>query len=156
MPSIRTRSIAAALLPLALALALPAAAQSTRAQAQLPAWEQLTDAQREALVAPVRQRWNDNPDARARMLEHAERWQQMGPEQRERARRGAERWRQLDPEKQEALRALFARMRALPEAEREALRGKWERMTPEQRRAWVKANPAPPGMHGPPEPPPRD
>ena len=45
----------------------------------------------------------------------------------------------------EALRALYAHMRTLPETGREALRGEWKRMTPEQRRAWVKAHPAPPG-----------
>ncbi len=150
MPTIRFPVIAAALLPLALAIALPAAAQSATGDAQLPAWEQLTDAQREALIAPIRQRWNDHPDKRGHMLAHAERWRDMGPEQRERARHGAERWRQLDPEKREAMRALYARMHALPEAERQALREQWGKMTPEQRRAWVKANPAPPDAPKPP------
>lgn len=145
MPTIRLPVIATTLLlPLALAIALPAVAQTAAGTTQLPAWDQLTDAQREALVAPIRQRWNDNPDKREHMLAHAERWREMGPEQRERARHGAERWRQLDPEKREAMRALYARMQALPEAERQALRTQWEKMTPEQRRAWVKANPAPP------------
>ena len=147
MPNIRISALVALLLPLlSLAAALPAAAQATGAEESrdLPAWEQLTEAQRETLVAPVRQRWNDHPEKRERMLSHAERWQEMGPEQRERARRGADRWRQMDPEKREALRALYARMRSLPEAEREALREEWKAMTPGQRRAWVKANPAPP------------
>lgn len=146
MPTIRTRSITALLL--ALAFALPAAAQPSDSAAPLPAWDQLTQAQREALIAPMRQRWNDHPEKRAHMLGHAERWQEMGPEQRERARRGAERWRQMDPDKREAMRALYARLRTLPEAEREALRAEWRAMTPEQRRAWVKANPAPPEASG--------
>lgn len=145
MPNIRSRSIAAILLPLALALALPAAAQS--ADTALPAWDQLTEGQREVLVAQVRQRWDDHPDKRAHMLAHAERWQEMDPAQRERARRGAERWRQMDPGKREAMRALYARLRTLPEAERDALREQWRGMTPEQRRAWVKRNPAPPETH---------
>lgn len=149
MPNIRNRSIACALLAVALALPAAAAPPATAGDAPLPAWEQLSDAQREALVAPLRQRWNDHPEKRARMLSHAERWQQMGPEQRERARRGADRWRQMEPEKREALRALYARMQALPEADREALRRQWEAMTPEQRRAWVKANPAPPASRDP-------
>ena len=144
MANIRIRPAAAALLALLLALALPAAAQSTgQDEPPLPAWEQLSDAQREALVAPLRQRWNDHPEKRARMLAHAERWQQMGPEQRERARRGADRWRKMDPEKRQALRALYAHMQDLPAAEREALRKRWREMTPEQRRAWVEAHPAP-------------
>lgn len=147
MQNIRIRSTLGAAVLLALAMAIPAAAQA-QAQAQdgavPPAWEQLTDAQREALVAPLRKRWNDHPGKRARMLEHAERWQQMDPAERERAHRGAERWRRMDPEKREALRALYAHMRSLPEAERDALRKEWSRMSPEQRRAWVKAHPAPP------------
>ena len=142
MPNIRTRTILAALLWTLAALA-PAAAQPVREGAPLPEWDQLTEAQREALIAPVRQRWNDNPGKREHMLAHAERWQEMGPEQRARARRGAERWRQMDPEKREAMRALYARMRALPEAERQALRERWRAMTAEERRAWVSANPAP-------------
>lgn len=147
MPNIRTRSaLAAALLPLALALALPAAAQSPRGEAATappPAWDQLTDAQRELLVAPVRERWNDNPDKRARMLAHAERWRDMPPEQRERARRGVHRWEGMEPEERDAMRALYAHMRTLPEAERSALRERWKAMTPVQRREWVKAHPAP-------------
>lgn len=142
MPNIRTRSTAALALLLPLALALPAAAQSPAA-APLPAWDQLSDAQRESLVAPLRSRWDDNPGKRAEMLEHAERWQKMDPAERERARRGAERWRQMDPEKREAMRALYARMRTLPESGREALRKQWQEMSPEQRRAWVAANPPP-------------
>lgn len=153
MPKLRIRSSAAALLLVLSAAVLPAAADPTRDDAIPPAWEQLSDAQREALVAPLRQRWNDNPGKRARMLEHAERWQQMDPEQRASARRGAERWRQMDPEKRDALRALYAHMRTLPEAERETLRRSWETMTPAQRRDWVSAHPAPPEAPRPPSPP---
>lgn len=144
MPNIRARSIIAFLLPLALALALPAGAQPVGDAPALPAWDQLSETQRQALVAPMRQRWNDHPEKRARMLAHARRWQEMEPGQRERAHRGAERWRQMDPDKREAMRALYARLRTLPEPGREALRAEWRAMTPEQRRAWVKANPAPP------------
>ncbi|MEN1941845.1 DUF3106 domain-containing protein [Luteimonas sp. MJ246] len=144
MPNLRILPIAATLsLALSLAAALPAAAQPAQ-DAALPAWDGLTPAQRDALVAPVRQRWNDHPEKRAHMLSHAERWQEMDPGQRERARRGAHRWQQMDPEKREAMRALYSRMKALPEAEREALRTQWKAMTREERRAWVEANPAPP------------
>ncbi|GHD74586.1 hypothetical protein GCM10007164_25480 [Luteimonas padinae] len=152
MPNIRIRSATAALMLALATIALPAAAQE-RGDAALPAWDQLSAAQREALIAPLRQRWDDHPGKRAHMLEHAERWQQMAPEQRERARRGAERWRQMDPDKREALRALYAHMRTLPEAERDALRKEWGAMTREQRRAWVEAHPAPPEASGPPAPP---
>ena len=56
---IRTTVLALALWPaLALAQAQPAAAP-------LPAWEQLTPAQRNALVAPLRERWNAAQNLRA-------------------------------------------------------------------------------------------
>ena len=142
MPNIRIHALAAALL--VLALALPTASLAADGSRTLPTWEQLTTEQREALVAPIRQRWNDHPEKREHMLSHAERWQEMDPGQRERARRGADRWRKMDPEKREALRALYAHMGTLPEPEREALRTEWKQMTPEQRRARVKAHPAPP------------
>ena len=100
--------------------------QARPAAAAMPAWEQLSPAQRELLVAPIRERWNANPDERARMYEHAQGWQSMTPEQRARARHGMHRWERMDPERREQMRALFEKMRA---------------MSPEQRRAWVQANP---------------
>ena len=50
--------------------------------ATMPAWEQLDPAQREILVAPIRERWNANAAERGRMFAHARRWQEMTPEQR--------------------------------------------------------------------------
>lgn len=119
----------------------------------LPAWEQLTPAQREMLIAPVRERWNTQPDERARMLERAQRWQQMTPEQRKRARHGMQRWEHMSPEQREQMRALYAKMSTLDGEQRKALKAQWRAMTPDQRRAWVKANPAPADL---PPPPPRD
>ena len=75
--------------------AKPAPAASARApaaEAPLPAWDQLSAEQREALVAPLRERWNAAPAERARMLERARRWESMPPEERERARRGMRRF----------------------------------------------------------------
>lgn len=113
---------------------------ATGAAANLPAWEQLTPAQRDLLVAPLRERWNTRPDDRARMLDHARRWHEMTPEQRQRARRGMHRWEKMDPAHRERMRALFDRMRGMDQAERKALRARWHAMTPEQRKAWVEAN----------------
>lgn len=107
----------------------------------LPEWDQLTAQQREALVAPVRARWNSEPERRARMLRHAERWQQMSPEERERARHGMKRWRGMSPERRDEARALYQRMRAMPEEERSALRERWKDMSGEQRRQWLEQNP---------------
>src|SRR3546814_18723884 len=73
----------------------------------MPAGEQLTQAQRDAVIAPLRARWNDNPEKRRRMYRHAQRWQDMTPEQRERAHRGMTRWRPMEPAPRAQDRALF-------------------------------------------------
>lgn len=137
-----------ALVMLGLLTAAPAFAANPPA-APLPAWEQLSPAQREQLIAPVRQRWNAEPAQRQHMLERARRWQQMTPEQRKHARHGMHRWERLDPAQREQMRALFENMRGLPPEQRAALKQRWKQMTPEQRRAWVqehppKARPLPP------------
>lgn len=129
--------------PLLLALALIATPLLAQAQDRqpLPEWDRLSEAQRQALVSTVRDRWNDEPEQRARMLHHAERWQQMTPEQRRRAHHGMKRWQHMSPEGREEARALHQRMRDLPQAERDALRERWKTMTPAQRRAWLEQNP---------------
>ena len=43
------------------------------APSTLPAWDALSPAQRDLVIAPIRDRWNANPDARKRMYEHARR-----------------------------------------------------------------------------------
>lgn len=107
----------------------------------MPAWEQLSPVQRDVLVAPIRQRWDSNPDQRARFYQHAQRWQQMTPEQRARAHDGMRRWEQMPPEKREQMRALFQKMRTMTPEQRKALRDQWHEMTPGQRKAWMQANP---------------
>ncbi len=107
----------------------------------MPAWEQLTPAQQATLLAPIRERWNENPGERARMYERAQRWHSMTPEQRKRAHRGKRRWDHMDPEQRTQARALYQKMRTMPQEQRHALRDEWKAMTPEQRRAWVERNP---------------
>ena len=106
----------ATVLALSLLCGAPVFAQTTPVQharpaaeaaRSFPAWEQLSVAEREMLVAPIRERWNSKPEARARMMEHAQRWQTMTPEQRQRAHRGMKRWRHMSPEQREQTRALF-------------------------------------------------
>ncbi len=138
----------------------PSAAQSA-ATTPLPAWEQLTQAQRDELVAPMRERWNANPDERARMLERANRWHAMPPEMRDRAHRGMKRWEHMDPAKRAEMQALFERTRDMPKqqkretyalyhamrdmtpAQRETLKQQWTAMTADQRAQWMRDN-APP------------
>jgi len=136
--------------------ASPATARRGGGPQALPPWEQLTPAQRELLVAPVRERWNASPDDRARMLERARRWQEMPPGQRARARRGMKRWEHMDPATRAGMRILFERtrgmspqqrretfalyhnMRRMTPEQREALRKRWAEMTPAQRQEWMR------------------
>jgi len=116
-------------------------AQST--PAPLPEWEKLTPQQREALIAPVRDRWNREPDERRRMMERAQRWQALTPEQRAQARHGMKRFEGMNPEQRRQARALYGRMKTLTPEQRADLREQWKKMTPEQREAWMRDN-APP------------
>lgn len=124
----------AAILMMGLVLAAPAMAeQAASAPAGYPEWNKLTQEQRQALIDPVRSRWNDNPDMREEMFKRAQRWQRMTPEQREAAHRGMQRWENLTPD------------------QRKAMHEQWKAMSPEQRRAWLEAN----GPRMPPPPKPR-
>ena len=126
--------------PLALLL-LSLSASSWAQTTALPEWDALTPQQREALIAPLRDRWNNAaPPQRERMLQHGQRWQSMTPEQRELARRGRHRFENMTPAQREQARALFAQMRSMTPEQREALRERWGKMTPEQRQEWLKAN----------------
>ena len=107
-----------ALLALLAAFSTAPAFASDPPAATLPAWEQLSAAQREQLIGPVRERWNAEPAQRARLLRHAQRWQQMTPDQRQHARHGMQRWERLNPDQRTQMRALFERMRGLPPEQR--------------------------------------
>ncbi len=124
-----------------------ASAQSTApapATPALPEWDKLTPAQRETVLAPLREHWNDAaPDERARMFGHAQRWQQMSPQQREHAHDGMRRFEHLSPEQREAARALFFKMRGMPPEQRKQLIDQWKAMTPQQRQQWLQQNPPP-------------
>lgn len=118
-------------------------AQAQPAGAQYPDWDRLTPAQRATLVAPLRDRWNSNPDERARMLERAQRWETMPPTQRDRARHGAQRWEEMSPEQREQARALFHAIRGMDKGSRANFLAQWRQMNPQQRADWTKAHPAP-------------
>lgn len=119
-------------------LAVPTMAQEAAPapSSSYPEWDKLTGEQRQALLAPIRARWNDNPDMREEMLKRAQHWQQMTPEQRQAAQRGIRRWENLTPE------------------QRKAMHEQWRAMSPEQRRAWIEVHgpkppPGAPGTEGP-------
>lgn len=126
-----------------LAPMLAMAQAATPSPASLPEWDQLDPVQRDALIAPLRERWNREPGERARMLTRAERWQAMPAGQRERARHGMHRWEGMPAAQRTQARALFHAMRGLDEAQRRAFLAQWRQMTPQQRIEWVAAHPAP-------------
>ncbi len=118
-----------------------AAAPALAAPPPLPAWDQLSDDQRETLIAPTRERWNTDPARRQQLLERARHWQQLGPQQRKHAHHGMKRWEHMSPEQRTHARALYRAMRPLDPASREAFKARWRAMTPEQKNAWLEANP---------------
>ena len=118
-------------------------AQAQPAATQYPEWDKLGPAQRDALIAPLRERWNSNPDERARMIERAQRWKSMPRDQRDRARHGMQRWEHMSPEKRVEARALFHAMRDMDAEQRKAFLADWRQKNPQQRAEWLKAHPAP-------------
>lgn len=118
----------------------------------MPAWEQLSPAQRELLIAPVRDRWNREPERRPQFMEYAKRWKDMPPPQRDHARRGMERWEAMTPEQRDHARAVFNFVHGMSKEDRRAFMDKWQQMTPPQRSEWVKAHPAPPAPMPPSKP----
>lgn len=138
------------ILPAALLLApMLAWAQQAAPAAELPEWDRLTPAQRELLIAPVRERWNAAPADRASMYRHAERWQSMTPEQRARARRGMHRWEHMPAQTRGNARVIYLHLRGMDQDKRKLFLEQWKAMTPEQRQAWLNAQ-------RPQVPPPRD
>ncbi len=131
-----------------LALAPCARAQDAKPAAPLPAWEQLTPAQRDLLIAPVRDRWNREPERRQKFMEYAKRWKDMPPPDRDHARQGMERWEGMTPEQRDQARAVFHAVRGLDKAARHDFMEKWRQMGPQQRADWAKAHPAPPQPNG--------
>jgi len=104
-PPIRA-SARALLVALAVGFALPLAAQSADATpaaaitagAPIP-WESLSEADRAALLEPIRERWERaTPEQQQRYLERARFWASLTPEQKQQARRGMRRWADADPE----------------------------------------------------------
>ncbi len=158
MRTVKMKALSFATLLCALACAPALYAQDAGDAAALPEWDRLPQTQRDALVAPLRERWNRNPEDRGRMLERADRWKTMSPEQRGRADRGIRRWERMDPDKRKQMRALFERTRDLPPPQRreamalfhamrkmtpdqrEALKRQWAGMSADQRAQWMRDN----------------
>ena len=109
----------------------------------MPAWEQLSPAQRDLLIAPVRDRWNREPERRQQFMEFAQRWRSLPTDQRRNARRGMQRWDNMDPAQRAQARAVFHAMRGMDKDARRAFMDNWRTLSPQQKADWVKAHPAP-------------
>lgn len=121
-------------------LSAPLAAQTAT---PMPEWDKLTPQQRDTLIAPIRDRWNNAPEHRQRMYDRSHDWETMTPEQRQQARRGMNRFENMSPGQRRDAQALFGKMRHMDKAQRDQLNAQWQAMTPEQRKQWVDANPPP-------------
>ena len=119
-----------------------AQAQETKPET-LPTWEQLTPAQRELLIAPIRERCDSEPERRPQFMRYAKRWKELPPPQRDHASRGMERWETMSPEQREQARAVFHFVRGMDKDSRRDFMDKWRAMTPQQRSDWAKAHPVP-------------
>lgn len=112
----------------------------------MPAWDQLSASQRDALTAQVESSWNKaSPEQRARMMERANKWASMTPEQRAEARKGRAAFGKMSPEARDARRAVYYKVQSMDEAQRRTFLESFRKMTKEQRADWVKANPVPAG-----------
>lgn len=136
-------------LAVALAAALPAAAQS--------AWESLPEAER-ALLAPWQGRW-DTLDAeqrdrlrrntrhwlgldatqRAALQARLAAWDALPPAERARIRERAAAWQRMDEGERASLRASFGRLRAMAPIEREQLREAFAQLGTSERRTLLVA-----------------
>ena len=97
-----------------LALALAAAAPVAFAAAPVAGtpWEALSAADREALVQPLRDRWERaSPEQQQRMLDRARFWASLSPEQKRLARAGVERYRNASPEQRQRMREAWQQRR---------------------------------------------
>lgn len=138
----QNRMLRTAILALALWPAF-AFAQAQPTATQYPEWDQLSPAQRDALIAPLRERWNSNPGERTRMVERAQRWKTMPHDQRDRARHGMQRWEHMSPEQRTEARGLFHAMRGMDKEQRKVFLADWRKKTAQQKAEWLKAHPVP-------------
>jgi hypothetical protein len=135
--------ILSALLAILIAPALARAQDKHVNATALPEWDQLSSAQRSDLIAPLRDRWNSNPEERTRLYERASRWKAMPADARQRAHHGMQRWEKMSPAQRDQAQSLFHAMRGMDEGQRKDFLAKWHAMTPQQHDDWVSAHPAP-------------
>lgn len=139
------------LLALALLLSSTASAMpgDVPAGVKVPAWSEL-DARQQTDLARFAGHWDQMPASRrVQILERYERWKSMPDERREALRGGVQNFQEMSPEQRQKMRRSLQFIKTLPPPQQRALRERWQRMTPQQRRAWLDAGG--PGIAPPPE-----
>jgi hypothetical protein len=151
--------VARAIAVLALAIALPAAAQDEGRSAappsasapdverparpippgvRVPSWHELSPVQREDL-AQFAGHWDRMAASyRVLILERHARWSRLPPERQARLRAGERNFRELSPAQRAQMRRSFRALRQLPPDEQRRLRGLWRDMDPRERRDWLE------------------
>jgi hypothetical protein len=105
---------------------------------RVPAWKQLSPAQRRDL-ARLADRWDTMPASRrVAILERWQRWQSIPPEQRETLRRGERNFQSMPAPLRAQMRRSLAAVAELPPAEQRRLRATWRSLSPELRREWLE------------------
>ena len=95
---------------LAFALAAYAPFASAAAPVAGTSWDALSADDRDALVQPLRDRWERaSPEQQQRMLDRARFWASLSPEQKRMARAGVERYRNASPEQRQRMREAWQR-----------------------------------------------
>lgn len=94
---------------LALAVLLAAPMLAAASPPPIP-WDALPTADREALLAPLQERWERaSPEQQQRMLDRARFWASLSPDQKRLARAGVERYRDASPEQRARMREAWQR-----------------------------------------------
>jgi hypothetical protein len=100
-------------------------------------WSSLSPETQQNLRLGAR-RWNGlNPQQKREAARRFGDWQKLPDSEKRRVRERYRAFRQLPPEQQQRLRGAYVRFQQLPPAQRAQMRERFQRMSPDERRAWL-------------------
>ncbi len=130
--------------------------QERRDQGPRVPWKSLDQGTRQ-MLAPLQSRWNQiSPHAQQHLMRrakqweklpayrqkrirrHIRHWQQMSPAERRHVRTNERIYEQLTPAQRAQLHRAFEEYKQLPEDKKKALREQWHKLTPKQRKQWIR------------------
>jgi hypothetical protein len=113
-----------------LALAFPATAAQSKADARKPArpaWTELTPAQQK-ILAPLAPEWDKMDQVRRKKwVEIAERYPRMKPQEQQRLQKRMANWVKLTPAQRAAARDKYQALKKLPPEKRKEVTAQWQR-----------------------------